>query len=197
MLLVISLWNCQRWSISSHVSQFVYGWRWIDVTSDVSLFSQVAKGHYKYYLVGNQLDGCHLWRWYLPIAIGCDLLPESSTQAMVVLCEKDTLWRRVRAAPMKKTCYDLLQWKRHAMTCFYECLNLLHRYFQRISGKTCQGTLCSCIISFWWLATNKFLFCHGVEKCLKRNNLRAKMSGKSQERIKGNWGGEGSTEERK
>ena len=93
--------------------------------------------------------------------------------------------------------YELLLWKRHATSCFYECLNLLHRYFQPIRGKTCQGTLCSCIISFWWLATNKFLFCHGVGKCPKRNNLRAKIRGKSQKRRKGDLGGEGPTEGRK
>ena len=105
MLLVISFWKCQRLSISSHVSHAVYGRRWVDAASVVSLFSQAAKGHHKDY----QLDGCHLWHWYLSIAIGCDLLSEICFQAMV-LCEKDTLWRRVRAAPMKKTCYDLLLW---------------------------------------------------------------------------------------
>ena len=78
-----------------------------------------------------------------------------------------------QSLPLKQRCakktryegkYELLLWKRHATTCFYECLDLLHRFLQRIHGKTCQGTLCSCIISFWWLATKKFLFCQGVGK---------------------------------
>ena len=79
-----------------------------------------------------------------------------------------------QSLPLKQRCakktryegkYELLLWMPE--------LNLLHRYFQPIRGKTCQGTLCFCIISFWWLSTKKFLFCQGIGKCRKRKNLRA------------------------
>ena len=39
----------------------------------------------------NLMDATFDIDWYLSIAIGCDLLSEICFQAMVVLCEKDTL----------------------------------------------------------------------------------------------------------